>query len=295
MEEKVQILMSTYNGERYLTEQLYSLLNQEDVHVDILIRDDGSTDHTVNIIRDFMQHYSNIHVYSGDNLGFAKSFWNLVSNAGNAEYYAFCDQDDIWLPDKIKCGITALKKCDNHQPLLYTSNVICVNQDNELLDMHPFQGEVLDIYSAFQKSILPGCTFIFNQSSLNLYKLYQGPLYAHDWAAYIITTAFGKVIYDSNGHIHYRLHGDNAIGAKTSLQFIKEKLRNLVEKNDCIRSRFANAFYDTYYNRIDDHLLKRNIYDLGHYQLDKKAKARLLFRDNFHGIVFKTYVVINKV
>ena len=94
---KILILMSTYNGEKYLSEQLNSLLLQENVNIKILIRDDGSTDNTHKILNFYSSNYPNISWYTGENKGPALSFMDLLFNAPESDYYAFCDQDDVWL------------------------------------------------------------------------------------------------------------------------------------------------------------------------------------------------------
>ena len=95
MQYKVLILLSVYNGQKYLQEQLNSLYNQRGVDVSILIRDDGSSDHSIDIIRENQKDHD-IKLIEGKNVGFAQSFWELVRNATEADYYAFCDQDDYW-------------------------------------------------------------------------------------------------------------------------------------------------------------------------------------------------------
>ena len=100
--EKIQVLMSTYNGEKYLKEQIESILNQEKVEVNILIRDDGSCDKTLKIIKELSKN-PKISYYEGKNIGPAKSFMDLVNKSGDKfNYYAFADQDDIWMPNKTK-------------------------------------------------------------------------------------------------------------------------------------------------------------------------------------------------
>lgn len=93
----ITVLMSTYNGEKYLKEQLDSILNQEQVDLKLLIRDDGSTDGTVNILKEYENSHTNIKWYSGLNLGCGKSFFQLVLDAPKSDYYAFVDQDDVWV------------------------------------------------------------------------------------------------------------------------------------------------------------------------------------------------------
>ena len=118
MQNRVLILMSTYNAEKYLVEQIKSLREQRNVCVSILCRDDGSTDNTIHILKSL-----GIDYYTGGNLGPARSFMDLVEKCSETyEYYAFCDQDDYWYPDKLK---TAIEYIDNEKesPVLYYSAV----------------------------------------------------------------------------------------------------------------------------------------------------------------------------
>lgn len=102
----VAVLMSTYNGEKYIKEQIESILGQENVSVEIFIRDDGSIDHTVDIV----EKYDNINIIRGENIGVGNSFMELVYKVPNSfEFYAFADQDDIWLNNKMEKGIEKIR------------------------------------------------------------------------------------------------------------------------------------------------------------------------------------------
>ena len=118
------ILLSTYNGEKYLPELLESVLAQKDIYVDILARDDGSTDKTVEILKK----YDRVKVYGGNNLKPAKSFLNLIWKADiNYDYYALCDQDDVWKEEKIISAVKCIENID--KPALYSSAVEVVDKD----------------------------------------------------------------------------------------------------------------------------------------------------------------------
>ena len=105
---KVLILMSVYNGEKYLVEQIESLIHQERVDVSILVRDDGSSDGTIDILENYKTK-GILDFYTGENLRPARSFMHLLFNAPDCDYYAFCDQDDVWLPEKLLVATDALK------------------------------------------------------------------------------------------------------------------------------------------------------------------------------------------
>ena len=105
----VCVMMSTYNGQRFLREQIDSILNQKDVQVFLWIRDDGSTDDTVEIVEDYMNRANNIFLIKGRNIGLGCSFMELIYQTPDTyTYYAFSDQDDIWLEDKLSTGVRML-------------------------------------------------------------------------------------------------------------------------------------------------------------------------------------------
>ena len=106
----VTVLMSTYNGERFLKEQLDSILQQQDVDVRLCVRDDGSTDGTMDIL---LEYADAIELTIGNNFGVGNSFMSMVYSANlESDYYAFSDQDDIWMPDKLISAVDELKNIE---------------------------------------------------------------------------------------------------------------------------------------------------------------------------------------
>ena len=126
--ETVCVLMSTYNGEKYLQEQLDSIINQVGVNVRILVRDDGSTDSTTDILNNYKRE-GYLDWYSGTNLKSARSFMDLVNRAPESEYYAFSDQDDYWLPTKLQVAVNVLKSADSRKSALYYSRTTLVDEN----------------------------------------------------------------------------------------------------------------------------------------------------------------------
>ena len=128
----ILVLMSTYNGERYIKDQLKSIIEQKtDFNIDILIRDDGSKDGTVQIIENIQKEYvyTNIRLQTGENIGCNASFFELIKSSDEYEYYAISDQDDIWLPDKIDRAINEISIFSSDQPILYGTTSYIVNKD----------------------------------------------------------------------------------------------------------------------------------------------------------------------
>ena len=248
---KVLVLMSTYNGERYIREQIESILGQEGVDVSLLIRDDGSSDSTLDIIHSYMEQNSNVRLYTGGNLGAAQSFLDLLNHADGGDYYSFSDQDDVWDTDKLSAAVKMLQAEPGDGPLLYYSNLRVVDGDlNFKRNAHDKARPSGGKYTALAEAAVAGCTMVFNQYALNLLKG-RTPAYCsmHDSWVYLVCMMFGKVIYDGEPHMSYRQHEDNVIGAyqgkKTPALYIS-KIKELYNNTDESRLRNARALMDSY-------------------------------------------------
>lgn len=241
--KKVQVLLSSYNGEKYLAAQLESILAQDYEEISILIRDDGSTDRTLEIIQYYADKYANIAYYVGKNLGVQQSFFQLMQHADKmADYYAFSDQDDVWLPEKIRQAVQLLEKQDQSLPLLYASKTTLV--DAELKEIPIRKKEVKirpEFGNALVENVCTGCTEVFNRRLLELVTK-QSPTYAimHDWWLYLCTTAFGRVYYDVNSYILYRQHGNNQVGSSVSFfDDWSRRFKNFKRSNGALRKQVA--------------------------------------------------------
>ena len=153
---KVVVLLSAYNGEKDLREQIDSILRQKDVDIKIIIRDDGSTDKTVNIVDSY--HDERIVLLKGENLGYANSFLTLIKDAPQADYYAFSDQDDVWEEKKLSIAIERM--CDN-KCNLYTSALKIVDENLQYQYTKSFDGYVGTVGSTLSRNMLAGCTMVF--------------------------------------------------------------------------------------------------------------------------------------
>ena len=215
----VCILLSTYNGELYLDEQLESLIRQEGVDIHILVRDDGSKDTTGDIVRRWQTtHPSIIDFVQGENVGFAMSFTHLLQEAVNryptVEYFAFCDQDDVWLPKKMQKNVKKLEKEAKDIPVAYCSNTCLVDSNLRFMRMGWKKGEAhLTKERALIQSFAIGCTMVFNRRAVDVYVSHLPEVIkVHDFLMYQLCMFLGKVIYDENSYILYRQHGNNQIG-----------------------------------------------------------------------------------
>lgn len=228
MSKQVAILMSTYNGERYIKEQLSSIVNQTYKNWHLYIRDDGSTDDTLKILKKFCNQYSSITLInqnSTKNLGVTTSFMTLLANT-NADYYMFSDQDDFWEKDKVKTCISSIQGNDNIPACVFTELQVV---DKELKPIRLMNND--DIWLDFRHFLfgncVTGCTMMINQklkSILHIGDTNFDKIYLHDWWIAMVASAFGKLIYVKEPTILYRQHGNNVEGSKDN------SLRSLIRR-----------------------------------------------------------------
>jgi len=204
--KKVVILMSTYNGEKYIKEQLESLLNQTYSNIKIFVRDDGSKDRTKEIIKEFQQKSKNISLIEGENIGFINSFFELLNISDVADYYAYCDQDDVWMEDKIERAVKFLEKSDSNKPVLYFSNSDYYDGDMNFLATAE-KNKVYNFRNSLVECVTQGMTMVINNKTREVItkNIPQTCLY-HDWWTYMICSGFGEIIYDDKSLVKYRRH-----------------------------------------------------------------------------------------
>ena len=221
--ENICVLMSTYNGAKYLRTQIDSILNQKNVNVQLIVRDDGSKDDTIDILKEY-EAEGKLKFYTGKNLKSANSFMDLLVNSPKADYYAFADQDDYWIEDKLEKGIELIKNYDI--PLIYYSNAELVDEKLNSINKVLYKNVPnIDLYTISCASNVIGCTMIFNSVLVEIIKKYELPriLKMHDsYLAKVCLAIGGKIIYDKRTTIKYRQHGNNVLGIKRDL---KSKLR----------------------------------------------------------------------
>lgn len=252
---KVAVLMSTYNGEEYLEKQLDSILSQNgDYSIEIIIRDDGSTDNTKNILKKYCKQYDNIRWYTGVSKGPAMSFIELLRKNREYDFYAFSDQDDYWLPNKLS---KAIDKMMHEKASLYFANAILVDSDLNLLNINVYkQSPKLDFKTLTCAGGILGCTLVLNN---DLAKYIQNSNYPkkiimHDFYISEVCAAIGKkIIYDPECVMYYRQHNNNVVGVSygTILNKIISRVKSILNKPTVSISDQANDIYINYSQYID--------------------------------------------
>ena len=231
--KKVLVLMSTYNGASYIREQITTLLNQKKVDVLLLIRDDGSTDSTIDIIKDICKDHNNIKFIKGENRGCPQSFLSLMEATqtivADYDYIAFSDQDDIWLPEKLYQASLKIQDLPQDAPALYFSNLYITRGDYSQRSLMYESAPPINKSHLMVENFAAGCTIMFNKMALTTFlKLPVNNLIMHDKRLIHMCMLLGNIIYDSNAYICYRQHEDNVIGANYYFkQRINSKLRSL--------------------------------------------------------------------
>ena len=228
----VAIILSSYNGEAYIREQLDSILGQTLPDFRLLIRDDGSSDCTREILADYAARDPRIRWYAGENIGVQQSFYELLGRVpARADWIAFADQDDVWLPRKLERALQVLEGertgvlCSRAassdpetEPVLYCGAKQIVDRDLQPIpDAVRILVRKLSFGNALVQNIATGCTCLINRSLANrILADRPGHAVMHDWWLYLLGTAFGSVYYDEQPMIRYRQHGDNTAGAMVS-------------------------------------------------------------------------------
>lgn len=229
---RVAVLLSSYNGEKFIARQLDSILAQQgDFSLQIIVRDDGSTDSTHEILEQYAD-AGKLRWYTGENLKPAKSFLHLLQNAPGYDYYAFADQDDYWYPDKLQSALCAL--ADEKAPAVSFANARLTDGARNSLGRNVYQRPPRqDFYSLLVGSNIIGCTMVFNSQLARLVqeKPLPGEIFMHDsYLLQLCALVGGKLLWDETPHMDYCQHGGNAVGAKwTKWDALRDRVHRITK------------------------------------------------------------------
>lgn len=246
---KLAVLMSTYNGECFLAQQIESILRQVcDFQVDLWVRDDGSEDRTHSILEKYAL-TGKLHWYTGKNMKPARSFLDLIQHCPGYDYYAFADQDDYWYPDKLQKGVDQIKGSSG--PALSCANARLVDGALQPLgrDVYRVPPHV-DFYSVTCSGGLMGCTMVFNRELAQLIQEKPLPqeLIMHDsYLAVVCTLHNGMIVYDDAAYMDYRQHGSNVVGSSwKKTDALKNRIHILTVKNPNTLDKMADSICRNY-------------------------------------------------
>ena len=268
MQPTVEILLAAYNGERFLREQLDSLLAQTWEQWHLTVSDDGSTDGTPAILDGYAAQYPDRirRVRHEGRFGNARDhfFW-LMKECG-ASYMMFCDQDDVWRPDKVEKTMRALLEAEEEAgadtPVLVFTDLTPVDERlrliaPSLMKMQKQYTDVIDYRALLMQNIVTGCATGINRALAALagHCKDTSQVIMHDWWLGVVAARFGKVVYLDESTMLYRQHGGNSVGAK-NVGSVKDSLHTLSHINRLCRSisakkRQANVYMQTYRVRLE--------------------------------------------
>ncbi len=254
---KILIMLSTYDGEKFLKEQLDSLYAQEGVDIHILVRDDGSKDNTITILKKYQNLYGKMTLIEGENIGVIKSFHTLAHytllKMPSFDYYSFCDQDDVWLPNKLMIAVNKLNAEDQSNKLYFCR----ANYVDKKLKFLKKSSKVcyFDYKTSIVRNPALGCTMVFDKKLLKLFILAYSSLdkmlCLHDrWMFLCANYLDAKIINDDKAYILYRQHGRNVTSANKNfiLRYLMAFKRIMSRENYYLNN--ATLFYKTYQNFI---------------------------------------------
>lgn len=294
----VSVAIATYNGEKYLEEQLDSILAQSLKPAEIIVCDDQSSDGTKAILDKYLQD-GRISFFTNDTrLGFVGNFKKAVSLTNPENYVALADQDDIWLPSKIDAAMSLMLKIEiKQQPAMTYSDLVLVDQDKNILNPS-FRNELgQDVYRHCLETLLfggfvNGCTMLMNPQMRSYFAtIPDGAEINHDTWIALIAYSFGQVGIVDKSHILYRKHLNNASDVqdfkrKGRFQRLKTEMLNAFSKNDLFENEIVTAaeFYQAFHQKLsnEDKVLIQNFLKLhGKTYLAKKLALRRFFRNKW--------------
>lgn len=230
----VAILMATYNGECFLKEQLDSILEQSWDAWKLYVSDDGSCDATMSILLRYQEKFGSerFTIFAGPQKGFAQNFLSLIRRQEvQGDYYAFCDQDDIWHVDKLQKSLAVLSAIPADVPAIYCARTRLVDELGRGIGFSPLFPRVPSFRNALVQSVAGANTMTINGAAREILALIpeSAEVVSHDWMAYLlISGSGGQVFYDPEPTVDYRQHGANLIGSNSSLCDRLVRLRKML-------------------------------------------------------------------
>ena len=258
--EKIDILLATYNGSKYLHEQLDSILSQSYENINVIIRDDGSSDNTVMIIKEYEQKDNRVKLLSDNlgNLGFVRNFEELMKNS-TSEYLMFSDQDDIWYNNKVETSYKRIKAIEEKNgkscPILVHTNSKIMNYETRTKSLFISDcAKNSSFENSFFNFFVQGSTMLINGSLKREALPFSKEVYLHDRYLHLIAEFIGIRSYIDVPTMDYRQHSNNEIGSSVN---VIDKIKNKRYFN--LKDRELLIFLDNTYSAKLDEIKKEKM------------------------------------
>ena len=250
-DKKVAILMASFDGEKYIKEQIDSILNQTYKNIDIYISDDNSTDNTINIIKEYVNNNNNIKYLQNDceNSGAKNNFANVFDKVNGYDYYMFCDQDDFWYENKVEHIIEKAKELEKNEEFILIYNDLCITdsklevKEKSLINKEHKYLPKSKVFNHFLvQAYFPGCAMTFNDKLKQKVKNIADCAEMHDWWVALIAAYYGNIFFLNEPLQLYRQHENNVVGSIKNNNILSriKKLTKLKEEKQ-IWKKYQNT------------------------------------------------------
>lgn len=294
--KKVAVLMATYNGERYLNDQIQSLLRQKNVEIEIIVRDDGSSDGTIELLNE----YQNNHVltwFGGEHKSVADGFFVLLEQSPDADYYAFCDQDDVWDDDKLYCAVKWLEKVPDSDYALYCCGARLVDENLSFICDHKMDKNRTQFARLFFAKVA-GNTMVMNKVLRDkVIQYHPENMLLHDTWIYKLALCLGAhMLIDTEPHLNYRQHGDNTVGMELNLHQKMSKFFEIIHERNIyrqlmeIKNVYSKEISQDYLDVLE--LFSKSKIKL-RYRIQLAFDKRIDFNNIFFDLAFKIKIITN--
>lgn len=284
--KRILVMMSTYNGEKHIREQIDSILGQKTSNkVFLHIRDDGSQDRTCDIIEEYVKKYpEQIVLTRGKNIGYNASFFYLIQNAEGFDYYSISDQDDVWKKNKLHTACKWIDSVNEKIPILYASTSYLVHNDLIPYGTTRKKKREFSLYNTIIQNICPGHSQVFNNELLTLLKqkIDVCKIYVYDSWITNIANLYGIILFDNNPHTYYRQFEGNQLGSGNGKigQLFSSMKRSYRGDGNKYRTQFE---YFVFKNK--DKLIELGFYN----ELVRLINSKSLFKRLTYAVSSKLY------
>lgn len=253
---KVAVVLSAYNGERYLAQQIDSILEQDYEGIAIYARDDGSTDSTLDILEEYEQQ-GELNLQRGENKGVVGSFFSCMRNLPeDVDYIAFADQDDVWHRDKIGRAVHMLQAGQVDVPKLYYSELNYCDDELRFVETSHLNRRGNSFILSLFDNTCSGNTILLNKEAV-AYALRsnEAEIYYHDWWFAMVVACFGEIIYDACPSLEYRRTGGNVSpSGKTGIRLLLYRMAEYFSTGNFEKIHLQNcSFLRTFYDDMQLH------------------------------------------
>lgn len=265
----ISCVLCTYNGELYIRQQLESILKQSIMIDELIVCDDISNDHTLDIINDWKKEAPfDVRVYVNENRKGPKYNFEQGLQYAQGNYIFFCDQDDVWSQKKVEISLKKIKEVEKEYgedfPCLVHTDLEVVNQDLEEISssflnnqgLYHVEDSTRQLSILLAQNFVTGCTVLINRALRNIALPFPKNIIMHDYWLALVAAASGKLVFINKPTIKYRQHGHNAVGAKKYISF--DNLKKIFNSHEIITRIDKTILQDEEFARYKQGMFLQN-------------------------------------